>query len=88
MYWHAKLLAPVLRRLAPDFFAQDLRFIRHLGESTSLEEVAVDLLNFRDVNVGRPSFWRTGCKIRVSGRKASKLAHQLFRANREAEGGG
>ena len=85
LYWHAKLLAPVLRRLNPDFFAHDFRFIRHLGESTSLQEVTVDLLSFRNVNVGRPSFWRTGFRLRVSGRKASRLAHELFRAERETE---
>ncbi len=83
LYLHAKLLAPLLQRLKPEVFAQDFRFIRHLGESTSLQEATVDLLNFRDVNLGRPSFWRTDLRIRVSGRKASRLAHDLFRAERE-----
>ena len=82
LYWHAKLLAPVLRRLKPDFFAQDFKFIRHLGESTDLREVTVDVLNFRDVNLSRSTFWRSGWKIRVSGRKASRLARELFRAER------
>jgi hypothetical protein len=78
------LLAPVVRRLNPSFFAEDFKFIGYLGASTSLREVNADLMNFRDVNSGNPSFWRTGLKIRVSGRKASGLAQQLFTADREA----
>ena len=84
LYWHARLLAPVVQRLSPDFFVEDFKFIRYLGESTGLREVGVDLLNFRAANLGKPSFWRTGLKIRVSGRKVSRLAQQLFAAEREA----
>jgi len=84
LYWHAKLLAPILRRLHPAFFVEDFKFIRNLGESTGVRDADVDVLNFHDVNAGKPTFWRTGCKLRVSGRRASRLAHQLFRAEREA----
>ncbi len=87
LYWHARLLAPVVRRVKPDFFAKDLKFIRYLGASSSMREAGVDLLNFRDVNLGNPSFWRTGLKIRVSGRKASSLAHQLFAEERKTDFG-
>ena len=78
LYWHARLLAPLVRMVKPDFFAEDFKFIRYLGAATDLREAGVDLLNFRDVNRGQPSFWRTGLKIRVSGRKASRLARELF----------
>ena len=78
LYWQGRLLAPVVRRLNPDFFVEDFKFIRYLGESTGLREVGVDLLSFRDANVGKPSFWRTTLKIRVSGRKAGRLARRLF----------
>ena len=88
MYWHAKLLAPVLRRLHPGFFAEDFKFIRNLGESTGVRDADVDVLNFHDVNTGKPSFWRTGLRIRVSGRKASRLVRKLFRAERAAGIGG
>ena len=84
LYWHARLLAPVVRRLNPDFFTEDFKFIRYLGESTSLRETNADLMNFRDANLGKPSFWRTTLKIRVSGRKANRLAQRLFAAEREA----
>ena len=84
LYWHARLLAPVMRMLNRDFFTEDFKFIRYLGESTSLRETTADLMNFRDANLGEPRFWRTALKIRVSGRKASRLAQQPFAADREA----
>jgi hypothetical protein len=31
LYWHARLLAPVVRRLKSDFFTEDFKFIRYLG---------------------------------------------------------
>ncbi len=68
----------MVRRLSPDFFSEDFKFIRYLGESTGLREVGADLLSFRDANVGKPNFWRTTLKIRVSGRKAGRLARRLF----------
>jgi hypothetical protein len=71
--------------LEPDFFAEDFKFLRYLGESTGLREVGLDLLSFRDANLGKPSFWRTSLRIRVSGRKASRLARQLFVAEKEAD---
>ena len=84
LYWHARLLAPVVRRLRPDFFAEDFKFIGYLGTSTGLREVSVDVANFRDANAGEQSFWRSTLRLRVSGRKASRLAQQLFAAGREA----
>ena len=68
----------------PDFFKEDFKFIRYWGASTGVRETNADLMNFRDANLGRPSFWRTTLKIRVSGRKASRLAQQVFAAEKEA----
>lgn len=78
LYWHARPLAPVLRRMKPDFFAEDFRFIRYLGEATSVREAKANAADFRDTNLARPSFWRSRLKIRVSGRKATGLAYELF----------
>jgi hypothetical protein len=85
LYWHAKLLAPVLRVVRPNFFAEDLKFIRYLGASTGVREAEIDLLNFRDANAGRGSFLRTNLKIRVSGRKAGRLAQRLFAEERRVD---
>lgn len=85
LYFHAKLVAPVIRRLNPEFFAPDLKFIRDLGESIGRREATAEALNYQDMNKARPGFWRTGCKIRVSGRKATSLAHSLFENARRSD---
>jgi len=85
LYFHAKFLAPLLLVLKPDLFAEDFKFIRYLGASTGLREVGLDLLNFRDANRGKPGFWRTSLNLRVSGRKAGRLARELFAKERPAE---
>src|SRR5262249_23735572 len=82
LYRHARLVAPLVRMLSPNFFAEDLKFIRYLGASAGFREAEVDLLNFRDANTGTGSFLRTTLKLRVSGRKAGRLAQQLFAEER------
>jgi hypothetical protein len=78
LYRHARLLAPVLKRLQPGFFAEDLKLVRYLGASNGLREAGVDLMNFRDANRGARNFWRNRLRIRASGRKAARLAQRLF----------
>jgi hypothetical protein len=78
LYWHARIMAPVLRWLMPGFFLHDLNFVRYLGAATSLREINAELLSFREGNVSRPSFGRTTRKFRVSGRRAARLARRLF----------
>jgi hypothetical protein len=84
LYRHARLLAPVLRKLKPDLFAEDFKFIRYLGASTGLSKAGLDLLDFRHVNLDKRSFWRIGLRIRLSSRKASRLAEELFAQEIEA----
>ena len=78
LYRHARLLAPVLLRLRPDFFAEDAKFLRYLGQATSLNEAQADVADFKEHDCARSSFWRNQLKIRVSGRKATKLAYDLL----------
>ena len=85
LYWHAKWLAPMMHRLNSRFFAEDFKFIRCLGESIDLPEVAADLLNFQDANAAKPGLWRTTLRFRVSGRKARRLAQQVFAPDGELE---
>jgi hypothetical protein len=68
----------VIRWINPGFFADDLRFIHYLGEATGARDVNAEMLAFQDTNRGKPSFLRTGLKIRVSGRKAAALAQRLM----------
>jgi hypothetical protein len=78
LYWHARLLAPFLRFLSPDLFAQDLKFIRYLGAATDWQEAKTDVNNFHVFNEGKTIFWREAFRLRVSGRKASDLARELL----------
>ena len=64
LYWHARPLAPVLRRVKPDFFAEDFKFIGYLGEATGVREARANAADFQDANLGRRSFWRRRLKIR------------------------
>lgn len=78
LYGHAKIIAPALRRLRPGFFAEDFRFIRAFGTATDLREANASAADFQDCNAARRSFWRSRLKIRVSGLKATNLAHELL----------
>ena len=78
LYWHARLLEPLLRGVRPRFFDKDLDFIRYLGAATDWEEARTDITNFYLFNEGKPGFLRTRLRLRVSGRKASRLARRLL----------
>ena len=84
--WYARILALVIRPLNPSFFAEDFKFIRYLGSATHGREVQSEVLSFQDINRTKRRLFRTGFRIRVSGRKAAALAEELFSENyRRAE---
>lgn len=85
LYWHARFLAPVIRKISRDFFLEDFKFIRYLGDSVGVRDAMVDIRNYSDVNRRNGEFIRTGLKIRVSGQKASRLVHYLFQEAQKAE---
>lgn len=87
LYWHARFLAPLIRKLNPGFFADDFKFIQYLGMATRSRDVNVEMLEFQDTNRAKWSFWRIGLRIRVSGRKASALAKQLLSHESSGSGG-
>jgi hypothetical protein len=78
LYAHAKLLAPVIRRLNPNFFAEDFRLIVDLGAAPGLLEAAAEVRVFQDRCQNAPHSLRTRLKLRISGRKALGLAHEVF----------
>jgi hypothetical protein len=78
LYWHARFLAPVVRTIKPDFFLEDFKFIRYLGDAMDVRQAKVDVLDFKDSD---RKYWRllhTGLRVRVSHRKARRLAFQLL----------
>ena len=85
LYRHARFLAPVIRKISPDYFLEDFKFIRYLGESLGVRDAMVDIRNYSDVNRRNAEFLRTGLKIRVSGQKANRLVRQLFQQAQEAK---
>ena len=78
LYWHAKPVAGLVRKFRPRFFDEDFNFIRYLGEASNSREVMATAAEFQGTNIAKQNLLRTRLKIRVSGRRASRLAHELF----------
>jgi hypothetical protein len=85
LYWHARLLAPLVRIIHPGFFLEDFKFIHYLGDAVDTRQARVDVLDFKDVNRQRWRVLHGSLRVRVSGRKASRLALQLFGTIRQAD---
>ena len=78
LYSHARILAPLVRVFKPGLFAPDLKFIRRLGQAHDMREATHDLLDFKDASGGRSDPWRGILRLRVSGRKAGRVARELL----------
>src|SRR5579859_6824483 len=78
LYFHARPLGFVIRKLMPGFFSEDFKFIRYLGEAEDYREAANSVADFRDGNASRSSFLGRRLKIRVSGRAAGRLVQRLM----------
>jgi hypothetical protein len=83
LFAHAKPFATLIQKLWPDFFVDDFKFIRYLGRAASLREAIADSSKFQEMNDANRIFLRSALKIRVSGRKATHLARELFAAGGE-----
>jgi hypothetical protein len=88
LYPVARLLAPVIRILRPNYFAPDLALIGYLGKSPSRRNAMNELAAFMESNEARGSFARKTLRIRISARRTSQLTARLFdrRAVRGAAG--
>jgi hypothetical protein len=75
----------LIRIINPGFFLEDFQFIRYLGNAVDTRQARVDVLDFKDVNRKRWRILHGSLRIRVSGRKASRLALQLFGAIHQAD---
>jgi len=78
LYPHARVLVPLIRKLKPGFFDEDLKFIRYLADAEDFQEAEGNVADFRHANRWNRGFLRSRCKLRVSGRKAGKVVRQLF----------
>jgi hypothetical protein len=79
LYPQAKFLAPLLRKVSPNFFSGDLQFLDYLGNTPNMREAQVEISNFSQGNQMRGSFLRERLRLRVSGRRAARLAAHTFR---------
>jgi hypothetical protein len=78
LYFHARVIAPLLRLFDPGWFERDLQFIRDLGNAKSWPQVIAELDAFRYREHLQPVYARSKWRLRVSARKANKLAFDLF----------
>ncbi len=85
LYWHARMLAPVIRAIKRDSFLEDFKFIRYLGEALDTRQAKVDVLDFKDSDRKHWRLLHSGLRIRVSHRKARRLAFQLLGQADQAE---
>ena len=85
LYPRARSFAPFIRRFWPDYFDQDLQFIRYLGAAKSVREARAESLTFQDQNRVAGGLLRRTLKLRVSAREVNTLARELFSALGELE---
>jgi hypothetical protein len=81
LYCHARPLAGIFRLLMPHFFLEDFKFIEALGSAGNPRKASMDAASFQDANALERGALRTALRLRVSGRKAMRLAHELFAAS-------
>ncbi len=72
-YFHARLLAPFLRWLNPDFFEEDLAIVRDLADMTNPEIIGSELSFFHGRNVRDTNWVRKTFLLRVSAGKLRRI---------------
>jgi hypothetical protein len=85
LYWHARLVAPVIGLLRPSFFTPDLDFIARVGQTGSWMEFTGELNDFNYTNRHGRGGMRSSLRLRVSGRRTRRLAADLFRPHAPPE---
>ena len=78
LYLHARIVAPLLRRIKADYFERDLRFAHYFGNAKDRQEAVAEIADLRYQDYIQPRFGRNVLRLRVSGRKANELAFKLF----------
>ena len=82
--WPARLLAPLVGRAAPNYFALDRELIAEVGRSRTLSEIERELRDF--VNDERNHSWlRRSGRVRVSTRRLRRVVRRCLGENRGAK---
>jgi hypothetical protein len=72
LYPHARLLAPLLRALWPEYFTADLDFVRSVGRLRRFREFNYEAEEFAHHPANR-GFWRLNVNMRVSSRALRRM---------------
>jgi hypothetical protein len=80
LYPQARIVAPLLRLLNPRCLERDRAFINHLGSAKTWDEVTAQISALHYQDGVEPRFARSTLGLRVSGRKATRLAASLFKS--------
>ena len=78
LYWRARILAPVIRRIWPGYFATDTALIGYLAKTPGRRDAINELAAFMESNDSRGGFARKFLRIRISSHKAGRLIGLLF----------
>ena len=80
LYFHARIFAPLLSWLIPACFERDVIFIDYFGKAKDWQEVTAEVSDLHYQERTEPRFLRNVLRIRISIRKANKLAARLLRS--------
>jgi len=88
LYWRARILAPLIRLIWPNYFGRDLELIRYLAKTPGRRDAMNELSAFMEADKARGGFARKMLYIRIAPQKTSRLIGLLFdrRAKRENPG--
>lgn len=78
LYPHARLVAPIIRALAPKFFERDFALIQYLASAPGRRHAMNEIAAYMEANESKGGFFRKVLRIRISARKASGLLGELF----------
>ena|ERR1043165_2397170 len=78
LYFHARLLAPVIRIFAHDFFKDDVDAIIEIGGARSSWTFVADINYLHGRHQRDKSWWRKKFLLRVSGRKLRRIGDTIF----------
>lgn len=78
LYLHARIISPLLRLLNPGGFERDRLFIDDFGKAENWQAAMEEITALHHLDAFKPQLMRKTLRLRVSGRKAGKLADKLL----------
>lgn len=79
--WRVRLLRPFILLLHPEHFQMDFEFVERVGNALSWSELNGAFGAFDSNNRLRGGFYRNTLKLRVSGKRLSRLVRRVVERN-------